>query len=460
MADNLLLPISLEQITGSDGEVFVSAVYVYDAGTTDLKNVYTDVTLLTAAANPIIADGDGVLPARYVGTGSYKLVIKDTVGYPTEDLSAHWTTFKTTDNLPGALDTSTFASDQATPITPVISKTSDFTVLTSQQGTVFDVDPTGGNVTATLPSAVTAGDDFRITFKNTGTANSVIISAVSAQTIDGETTYTLEDQYEGVTLVSDGANWLISESARLSPPPSDYPPGHLYGLKLSNGSDTTNDIQFAAGKCRDQADTYNLNVSSALVKQLDASWVAGTNVGGRSSAGLSDGTWHCFVIGKVDGTTDCFFHSALDPSAVLPSGYTLYRRVGSVIRASSSIIQFLQEGDEFLLKSSATEIGNTAPGNTTRNTLTLSGVPGDIVVTAIISYNCGTNGTAYVSSPDQADEAPSSSGPPSNAGSPTGGTATTLRVRTNTSRQICYRLSSNGPLSIATLGFVDGRGRT
>src|SRR5690606_2892317 len=146
MADNILLPVSLEQMVGSDDAIFVAAVYVYDAGTTDLKNVYTDAGLTTLAANPIIADGDGVIPARYVGTGSYKLVIKDTEGYPAEALSSHWTTFKTIDNLPGALDTSSYSSDKAIPITPVVSKTSDYTVISTDQGKVLDVDPTGGNV--------------------------------------------------------------------------------------------------------------------------------------------------------------------------------------------------------------------------------------------------------------------------------------------------------------------------
>lgn len=205
MPDSLLLPICLDRLVDSNGDILaLGTVGVFDAGTDDEKDVFTNLTLVTPAANPIVADAGGWLDARYIGTGSYKLVIKDSDG----------ATVKTVDNLPGALDTSGFTPTFAKPDTPVINKASDYTIISSDLGKVVNVDPTGGAVVITLISAVTAGDGARITFRHVGTANQVTLVAVSGQTINGATSRALGLQYESVTIVSDGANWHIDGKAQ------------------------------------------------------------------------------------------------------------------------------------------------------------------------------------------------------------------------------------------------------
>jgi hypothetical protein len=127
-----------------------------------------------------------------------------------------------------------------------------------------------------------------------------------------------------------------------------YPPGHLFGLGLANdGTDATNDIVFAAGKARDSLDLVNLVTASSLIKRLDAAWAAGTNQGGRmSAAAITDTTYHCFIIGKPDGTTDVGFDTS--PTApTLPTGYVYFRRIGSILRESAAIAGFRQQGDHF-----------------------------------------------------------------------------------------------------------------
>ena len=64
-----------------------------------------------------------------------------------------------------------------------------------------------GNFTTTLPTAVgVTGKNY--TIKNTGTGV-VTIATTSSQTIDGVTTYVIRTTNSGVTLISNGANWLI-----------------------------------------------------------------------------------------------------------------------------------------------------------------------------------------------------------------------------------------------------------
>jgi len=47
------------------------------------------------------------------------------------------------------------------------------------------------------------------TVKKTAAANTVTLNPFSTQTIDGATTKVLSAQWESVTFISDGANWLI-----------------------------------------------------------------------------------------------------------------------------------------------------------------------------------------------------------------------------------------------------------
>jgi hypothetical protein len=64
--------------------------------------------------------------------------------------------------------------------------------------------------TVTLPTAVgNAGLEYRLR-KSDSTAFAVTIACNGAQTINGVATYVLTNQYQVVTLVSDGANWMVS----------------------------------------------------------------------------------------------------------------------------------------------------------------------------------------------------------------------------------------------------------
>jgi hypothetical protein len=66
-------------------------------------------------------------------------------------------------------------------------------------------------ITLTLPSAVgRTGKVFRIKRIDAGAGN-VTISTTSSQTIDGVTPYLLTNQWQFVTVVSNGSNWLIVE---------------------------------------------------------------------------------------------------------------------------------------------------------------------------------------------------------------------------------------------------------
>jgi hypothetical protein len=62
-------------------------------------------------------------------------------------------------------------------------------------------------VTVNLPTAISQGGK-KIHIKRLGT-NIVLIDANSTETIDGNLTFSLTDQYSSILLVSDNSNWMI-----------------------------------------------------------------------------------------------------------------------------------------------------------------------------------------------------------------------------------------------------------
>lgn len=216
------------RISNTNGDpVSGATIEFYDAGTTDAKTVYSDSGLSTSLGTTVYCDSEGAPVASsgsstrvtvYVNDEAYKVVIKDSSG----------STIETKDNLKGALDTATFeAGTTAIPTAAVIFPGGNYTIATSVRGKVVAMNPTGGSVTATLPSAVTAGDGWLVTIQHIGSANKVNIATVSSQTITvpiagGATTgFELVSFGETITLTSDGANWRVIS--------------HVDGLKLGSG---------------------------------------------------------------------------------------------------------------------------------------------------------------------------------------------------------------------------------
>ena len=89
----------------------------------------------------------------------------------------------------------------------ISAKTGAYTILTSDQ--IVTGDATSAAFTITLPTAVSKdGQTFTIK-KIDASAYAVTVGTTSSQTIDGSTTYSLPTRYKYVTVVSDGANWII-----------------------------------------------------------------------------------------------------------------------------------------------------------------------------------------------------------------------------------------------------------
>ena len=153
--------------------------------------------------------------------------------------------------------------------------------------------------------------------------------------------------------------------------------GFLTGLTLANNAgDTVNDIDIATGSCMSEPSGAGqiawdnlalLTLSGALTKRLDASFVAGTNQGGLSSSLTltNSTTYQVYVIRLANGTIDVGFDSDNTSKAVnliADHGVTHYRRIGSIFRNTTTIGQFVQTNDTFMLVTPATGTSADNPG--------------------------------------------------------------------------------------------------
>lgn len=246
--------------------------------------------------------------------------------------------------------------------------------------------------------------------------------------------------------------------ARLDEAP--LPRGHLWGLTLSNGTDADHDIDIAVGECRDSANGVNLNLIAALGKQIDATWTAGgtpgTPAGGLFTGTVANGTtYHVFLIRKdSDGSLDAGFDTSVS-AANIPSGYTAYRRLGSVITdGSANILAFSQLGDEFLL---SLTIASTDTVSTTPALFDVT-VPADIQVWWLGIIYTAASALTFITSPDVTSETATGARNQNIADT----SVMETRHRTNTSAQLRAVTNTGGGTSVvlSTRGWIDDRGRS
>lgn len=246
--------------------------------------------------------------------------------------------------------------------------------------------------------------------------------------------------------------------------------GYLFGCTLSNDSGGTTAIAVAAGSARDSTNVAILTRASALTgKVLANAWTVGNGGGLLDTGAVANTTYHIYLIKRVDtGVVDAIASTSAS-APTLPANYTLYRRIGSILRESGAIVLFTQRGDEFERLVPINDVNVTHPG-VSAVTATLS-VPIGIVVdvrfsASVYDVTPATSTEVLLTSLTQTDTTPSVTIcdlRSAATGGVTDSTSTGDFIRfTNTSGQIRYRLdvsTTDHTFRITTIGWVDTRGR-
>lgn len=248
------------------------------------------------------------------------------------------------------------------------------------------------------------------------------------------------------------------------------PRSYLAGMQTTPTQASTS-VSIAEGVAMGNDQATQIRLTSPLVKVLSSSWAVGTGNGGLYAATTIQGnqSYHIFTILRTDtSVVDAYYDT--DPAAAnIPSPYTIYRRIASFkTDGNSNIRSWIQDGDKFQAATAVLDIGATIAA-LTANTATLGSVPTGVNFQAIV--NIGISGTpanrvvVYISDLATQDMAASETAAPLGCVFQTGGIVGNqvgpVQVRTNTSAQIRWRaaVNANGTFNLATLGWVDSRGR-
>jgi hypothetical protein len=239
----------------------------------------------------------------------------------------------------------------------------------------------------------------------------------------------------------------------------------LSPITISNNiSDANNDIDFSSGVFQ-FSDGSGQAVATALTKRLDANWAAGTNQGGLDTGTKANSTWyHCYAIyNPTTLASDFLFSTGATTPTVLPSGYTKFKRLGSIkTDGSGNILGFFQNGTYFFLKIPVIDFSGTS--TTTLALVTLStplGIKTIAILSATIFASAGNTRGLRIFSGDASDQAVSSSCWNgvylASSGSTTDiitGSGNTL-VPTSLSSQVFHEASASASVSILTQGWID-----
>jgi hypothetical protein len=243
------------------------------------------------------------------------------------------------------------------------------------------------------------------------------------------------------------------------------PRGHIDGLLLSRASVTT--IGIAVGLARDSTNAANLSLGSAFTKSTSA-WAAGTGNGGLDTGAIGASTWYkVFIIAKTDGTTDIIFTTAaVATGPLMPTGYTLFRYIGSVrTNGSSQFIAFTQIGDKFIWSAPVNDY--TAASVTTSFvakplTYTPAGISVSALCVVTIVLSSGLANISVISG--LADSTQTAGLNPLNIVAVSVAAAVngynSILVQTDTTPQIYVAASSaSATFSVAVHWYIDPRGR-
>ncbi len=227
-------------------------------------------------------------------------------------------------------------------------------------------DVTLGAATATEAGVMSAADKVKLDGLGGGGGGS------------GSTNLTFSRTASSVTVLSDtGTDAVLpaatsteagvmtaADKAKLDGPPP-MARGSITNLNLANdGTNPNTHITISTGQARDSTDSFDLRLTTGLVKRLDQAWAAGTGAGAldTGSVAANTGYWVHLIRRTSDGALDVLMStSATNPT--LPSGYGAFRRLGAVLtNASGFIRKFTQHGDYFELYDRTADFAGVANG--------------------------------------------------------------------------------------------------
>jgi len=132
----------------------------------------------------------------------------------------------------------------------ILNKALAFSVISTDDGTLFLVDTSGGNIIVTLPDIVTdVAEGFRVGFMKSSALNTLTINRAGTDTINGGTSYVMTADTEFATMVADAAtpdNWITFGASTTSAGVGLSKTGSTISLDLTSDQTWTGSQRSAA----------------------------------------------------------------------------------------------------------------------------------------------------------------------------------------------------------------------
>jgi hypothetical protein len=209
-----------EQFSDQNGLPLAGGQLVYKLATTETNlPIYSDPAGAVALANPVVLDASGRLNTPiYVGEAAFKERGLDAVATVVFENDGYT-------GSPAAITTQEYAKPEQF-VAPVSASRS---ITSADLGRILVCDPTGGDITLTLPpaSTITNGRGFKVI--HVGSAGVVIVQSTSPDLVGGLPAQVMPAFGDSLEIVSDTTAWRIATA-------SDGPPrlGRAMFLPVKN----------------------------------------------------------------------------------------------------------------------------------------------------------------------------------------------------------------------------------
>lgn len=225
----------------------------------------------------------------------------------------------------------------------------------------------------------------------------------------------------------------------------------------NNATDPNNNMDFGTGVFQFD-DGSGMSTFAALTKELDGTWVAGTNQGGLDTGAKAADTWYyCYAINNpTTGASDALF-TATYGAPTMPAGFTKQTYVGPMrTGATGNILTGAYVGNRFYFSSLITDFSGTLTGTPANKTITAP--PSSLAVLELsFAADSGESGGRTLSLVDKVSGQtyqPINSRPISGSSNPQSG-ETQILVDSSSQIQAFVASGTSGNTSLNSRGFID-----
>jgi hypothetical protein len=243
--------------------------------------------------------------------------------------------------------------------------------------------------------------------------------------------------------------------------------GYIDGYNTSNNGAASQSIAITAGQCDDSTHAVWLSTAATFYKTIGSTWAVGAGTSGSPKGGLDTGTvtsstwYHIFVIGGSGQPTDLIFSKANPATGpTLPSGYTTFRRIASVLYSGSAFTSYTQVQEYFAWPSTKLE-ANGLTGTGAVQNVSLANTPPAVSCLADLRFGVFVSGsTSNLSATSPYGTPSSASGNFLLAGPSNLEGVCMALIMTNTTSNVSFITGTNATTYwIGTVGYYDYRGR-